>query len=104
MYLRPNAVPKSISLYLSLNDDQDLERMVQDAYTETMKDIENEIEVQVHKKGEHDKEVSGNLVYASFVHRETSRWTGFRTRIITSMGLFSMRPTGKGRSDGPGRR
>jgi conjugative relaxase-like TrwC/TraI family protein len=65
------AVPKSVSLYLSLNDDQALERIIQDAYAETMADIENEIEVQVHKGDEHAKEVSGNLVYASFVHRET---------------------------------
>ena len=70
------AVPKSVSLYLALNDDKALEGMIHAAFKETIGDIENEIQTHIHAKGEDGRpteynRVSGNLVYASFVHRET---------------------------------
>lgn len=64
------SAPKSLSVYLAVNDDRAMEAMIKDAYRETMNDIENEIEVHTHGPTE-SHEVSGNLVYASFVHRET---------------------------------
>ena len=65
------SVPKSISLYLALSDDKAVECMIQDAFRETMSDVEARIECRVRKNGAQEDRVTGNLVYASFVHRET---------------------------------
>jgi conjugative relaxase-like TrwC/TraI family protein len=65
------SVPKSVSLYLALNDDKVLESMIAEALDETMAAIENRMETKVRKGYQHDNRVSPNMVYAKFIHRET---------------------------------
>ena len=65
------SVPKSVSLYLALNDDKVLERMPAEALDETMAAIEARMETKVSKDYPQDNRVNPNMVYAKFVHRET---------------------------------
>jgi hypothetical protein len=65
------SVPKSVSLYLALNDDKALERMITEALEETMTVIETRMETKVRKGYQQDNRISPNMVYAKFVHRET---------------------------------
>jgi conjugative relaxase-like TrwC/TraI family protein len=65
------SVPKSVSLYLALNDDKVLERMIAEALDETMAAIEARMETKVRKGYRQDNRISPNMVYAKFVHRET---------------------------------
>src|SRR5262245_50763581 len=65
------SVPKSVSLYLALNDDKALERMIAEALDETMAAIENRMETKVRKGYQQDNRTSPNMVYAKFVHGET---------------------------------
>lgn len=65
------SVPKSVSLYLALSDDKAVECMIQDAFRETMADVESRMECRVRRNGAQEDRVTGNLLYASFVHRET---------------------------------
>jgi conjugative relaxase-like TrwC/TraI family protein len=64
-------VPKSVSLYLALNDDKAVEGMVNEAFLETMTEVEVRIEARVRKAGAQKDRVTGSLVFASFIHRET---------------------------------
>jgi TrwC relaxase len=45
--------------------------MVLDSVTDAMNEIENRMEVKVRKGGAKGIRVSDNLVYATFIHRET---------------------------------
>jgi conjugative relaxase-like TrwC/TraI family protein len=65
------SVPKSVSLYLALNDDKVLERMIAEALDETMAAIETRMETKVRKGYQQDNRISPNMVYAKFVHSET---------------------------------
>ena len=65
------SVPKSISVYLAETGDQAVERMIEEAFKETMDDIEARMETRVRVGGQATDRVSGNMVYAWFVHRET---------------------------------
>ncbi|MBV8140488.1 MAG: relaxase domain-containing protein, partial [Verrucomicrobia bacterium] len=65
------SVPKSVSVYLALNDDKELERMIAEALQEAMQEIEKRMEVRVRKGYVEEDRVSPNLVYAYFVHTET---------------------------------
>jgi conjugative relaxase-like TrwC/TraI family protein len=65
------SVPKSVSLYLALNEDKALEMMIAEALDETMAAIENRMETKVRKGYQQDSRVSPNMVYAKFIHRET---------------------------------
>ena len=65
------SIPKSLSVYLALNDDTVLRRLIQEALDETMKEIEKRMEVRVRKGALQEDRVSPNLVYAYFVHTET---------------------------------
>jgi len=65
------SVPKSVSLYLALNDDKVLERMITEALEETMAAIENRIETKVRKGYQQENRISPNMVYAKFVHGQT---------------------------------
>src|SRR5208282_3843865 len=65
------SVPKSISIYLAETGDQVVEQIVIEAFRETMADMESRMETRV-RVGEQDADrVTGNMIYAWFVHRET---------------------------------
>ena len=78
------SVPKSVSLYLAETDDPALERMIQEAFKETMADAENRMEARVRVGDQDDNRTVANMVYAAFVHRETRPIGGYQIRIIIS--------------------
>src|ERR1700736_1329365 len=64
------SVPKSVSLYLAETDDKALERMIHEAFKETMVDVEGNMETRVRVDGQSEgNRTTGNMVFASFVHR-----------------------------------
>jgi conjugative relaxase-like TrwC/TraI family protein len=70
------SVPKSVSLYLAETGDREVERMIQEAFKETMADIERRMEGRVRGKGEDGLErdgdrLTGNLIYSAFTHTVT---------------------------------
>ena len=65
------SVPKSVSLYLALNEDKVVEQLIAEALDETMATIEARMETKVRKGYQHDNRVSPNMVYAKFVHGES---------------------------------
>jgi conjugative relaxase-like TrwC/TraI family protein len=70
------SVPKSVSLYLVETGDRAVEQIIHESFKETMLDIENRMETRVRGKGEdgqvrNEERITGNLIYASFVHTET---------------------------------
>jgi conjugative relaxase-like TrwC/TraI family protein len=65
------SVPKSLSVYLAETGDQMVEGVVVGSFRETMADIEARMETRVRAGGQDTDRVSGNMVYAWFVHRET---------------------------------
>ena len=65
------SVPKSVSLYLAVNEDKVVEQMITEAVDETMAAIEARMETKVRKGYQHDNRLSPNMVYAKFVHGET---------------------------------
>jgi conjugative relaxase-like TrwC/TraI family protein len=65
------SAPKSVSLYLAVNEDKVVERMITEAVDETMAAIEARMETKVRKGYQHDNRFSPNMVYAKFVHGET---------------------------------
>jgi conjugative relaxase-like TrwC/TraI family protein len=65
------SVPKSVSLYLALNQDKALEQIIAEALDETMSAIEVRMETKVRKGYEQDNRLSPNMVYAKFTHGET---------------------------------
>jgi conjugative relaxase-like TrwC/TraI family protein len=67
------SVPKSVSVYLALSGDLAVERMINDAFRETMVDVEARMETRVRRTDEggsqcDENRTTGNLVYAAFVH------------------------------------
>src|ERR1700737_3217921 len=65
------SVPKSVSLYLAVNEDKVVEQLITEALDETMATIEARMETKVRKRYQHDNRVSPNMVYAKFVHGES---------------------------------
>ena len=65
------SAPKSVSLYLAVNEDKVVEQMITEAVDETMAAIETRMETKVRKGYQHDNRLSPNMVYAKFVHGET---------------------------------
>ena len=70
------SVPKSVSLYLVETGGRAVEQIIHESFKETMLDIENRMETRVRGKGEdgqvrNEERITGNLIYASFVHTET---------------------------------
>ncbi len=65
------SVPKSVSVYLAERGDGFVEQMIHESFTEAMDDIESRMETRVRIGGEDTDRVSGNMLYAWFVHRET---------------------------------
>jgi conjugative relaxase-like TrwC/TraI family protein len=64
------SVPKSVSMYLAETSDQVVEQMVKEAFDETMADIEARMETRVRIGGPDRDRITGNALYAWFVHRE----------------------------------
>src|SRR5271166_5314039 len=67
------SVPKSVSLYIAESGDESVKRMIHESFMETMADIERRMEARLRGRGRDGEErnsnrVTGNLVYASFVH------------------------------------
>ncbi|HEY1476273.1 MAG TPA: MobF family relaxase [Chthoniobacterales bacterium] len=65
------SVPKSVSIYLAVNEDKVVEEMIAEALDETMAAIQARMETKVRKGYQQDNRFSPNLVYAKFVHAET---------------------------------
>jgi conjugative relaxase-like TrwC/TraI family protein len=65
------SAPKSVSLYLAVNEDKVVEQMITEAVDETMAAIEARMETKVRKGNQHDNRLSPKMVYAKFVHGET---------------------------------
>ena len=72
------SAPKSVSIYLAETGDKNVERMIHESFKETMAAIEANMETRLRGKDEDGNErdddqnrITGNMVYASFVHRET---------------------------------
>ena len=65
------SAPKSVSLYLAVNEDKVVEQMITEAVDETMAAIEARMETKVRKGYQHDNRLSPNMVYAKFAHGET---------------------------------
>ena len=65
------SVPKSVSLYLALNDDKVLEQLIAEALDESMAAIAVRMETKIRKGYQQDNRLSPNMVYAKFVHGET---------------------------------
>jgi conjugative relaxase-like TrwC/TraI family protein len=65
------SVPKSLSAYLAETGDQAVAGMIRESFKETMGDIESRMETRVRVAGQDTDRVSGNMVYAWFIHRET---------------------------------
>jgi conjugative relaxase-like TrwC/TraI family protein len=70
------SVPKSVSVYLALSGDRAVERMINDAFRETMVDVEARMETRVRGADaggnqRDENRTTGNMVYAAFVHTVT---------------------------------
>jgi conjugative relaxase-like TrwC/TraI family protein len=65
------SAPKSVSLYLAVNEDEVVEQMITEAVDETMAAIESRMETKVRKGYQQDYRLSPNMIYAKFIHRET---------------------------------
>jgi conjugative relaxase-like TrwC/TraI family protein len=68
-----HSVPKSVSVYLALSGDRAVERMIGEAFRETMVDVEARMETQVRGADEGgiqrgENRITGNILYAAFVH------------------------------------
>src|SRR5262249_37099821 len=65
------SAPKSVSVYLAVNEDKLVEEMITEAVDETMAAIEAGMETKVRKGYQQDNRLSSNMIYAKFIHRET---------------------------------
>jgi conjugative relaxase-like TrwC/TraI family protein len=70
------SVPKSVSLYVAMSGDRQVERMIMESFRDTMTLIENAMQTRVRGKGRDGVErdcdrCTSNMMYAAFVHRET---------------------------------
>jgi conjugative relaxase-like TrwC/TraI family protein len=70
------SVPKSVSLYVAMSGDRQVERMIMESFRETMTLIENAMQTRVRGKGRDGVErdcdrCTSNMMYAAFVHKET---------------------------------
>ena len=66
------SVPKSVSLIYALTGDRDVLGAFREAVEETMSDTESEMKTRVRKAGRDADRLTGNMVWAEFVHT-TSR-------------------------------
>src|SRR5258708_1711378 len=66
------SVPKSVSLLYAMSGDQDILDAFRGAVAETMLEIETEMKARVRMGGKDEDRVTGNMVWAEFIHT-TSR-------------------------------
>src|SRR5580700_3525669 len=66
------SVPKSVSLLYALSGDQGIMDAFRSAVDETMREIESEMKTRVRRNGQDTDRVTGNMVWAEFIHT-TSR-------------------------------
>ncbi len=66
------SVPKSVSLLYAMTEDKEILKAFRSAVDETMRAMEAEMKTRVRTKGRDAERVTGNWVYAEFVHT-TSR-------------------------------
>src|SRR6202795_4345859 len=66
------SVPKSVSLLYAMSGDQDILEAFREAVDETMREIEMEMKTRVRMGGKDEDRVTGNMVWAEFIHT-TSR-------------------------------
>lgn len=66
------SVPKSVSLLYAMTGDQHILDAFRAAVDETMHDIESEMKTRVRKGGRDEERLTGNMVWAEFIHT-TSR-------------------------------
>jgi conjugative relaxase-like TrwC/TraI family protein len=66
------SVPKSVSLLYAMSGDQDIMKALRGAVAETMAEIEKEMKARVRMGGKDEDRVTGNMVWAEFIHT-TSR-------------------------------
>lgn len=71
------SVPKSISLLHGLSGDPEVLAAFRSAVDETMRDVEADMKVRVRKGGRDEDRVSGNMVWAAFVHSTSRPVDGF---------------------------
>lgn len=66
------SVPKSVSLLYATTGDQHILDAFRSAVDETMHDVESEVQTRVRKGGKDENHLTGNMVWAEFIHT-TSR-------------------------------
>jgi conjugative relaxase-like TrwC/TraI family protein len=66
------SVPKSVSLLYAMTGDEHILGAFRAAVDETMRDIESEMKTRVRKSGRDEDRLTGNMVWAEFIHT-TSR-------------------------------
>jgi conjugative relaxase-like TrwC/TraI family protein len=66
------SVPKSVSVLYALSGDQDILAAFRSAVDETMREMEAEMKTRVRKRGADADRITGNMVWAEFIHT-TSR-------------------------------
>lgn len=66
------SVPKSVSLLYALYDDRQILEAFRSAAQETMREMEAEMKTRVRRSGKDENRVTGNMVWAEFIHT-TSR-------------------------------
>jgi conjugative relaxase-like TrwC/TraI family protein len=62
------SVPKSVSLLYAMSEDKEILSAFRTAVDETMRDMEAEMKTRVRTKARDGERVTGNFVYAEFVH------------------------------------
>ena len=66
------SVPKSVSVLYALSGEKEILEAFRSAVDETMQDIETEMKTRVRRGGQYEDRLTGNMVWAEFVHT-TSR-------------------------------
>ncbi|MBX9623997.1 MAG: relaxase domain-containing protein [Gemmataceae bacterium] len=69
------SVPKSVSLLYGLTEDKKMLDAFRSAVEETMREVESEMKTRVRRRGQDTDRVTGNIVWAEFIHT-TSRPVG----------------------------
>src|SRR6204780_2381633 len=70
------SVPKSVSLLYAMSGDQDILEAFRGAVDETMCEIEAEMKTRVRMGGKDEDRVTGNMVWAEFIHTTSRRVDG----------------------------
>jgi hypothetical protein len=84
------SAPKSVSLYLAVNEDKVVEQMITEAVDETMAAIEARMETKVRKGYQHDNRFSSNITYAKFIHRETRPVDGIEFKPVDRLPVHEL--------------